>query len=232
MAIRVLLADDHAHVRAALRDLLRKDPEMEVVGEAADGQAAAEMTRELTPDVVLMDLSMPVLSGIQATRLIVLAGNPGTRGAKVIAVSLHADARLVAEAFASGVRGYLLKNNVVRELVPAIRAVLAGELYLSGKLPISLLGQPGAFGDMAVDGLRTLTDAERDVLRLLVEGRTEPDIGRSLNLSATALRECRRAILAKLRLHTPAHWGWVRAPLPAAAAAPLPTSRPDDATHA
>src|SRR3954451_5856528 len=173
MAIRVLLADDHAHVRAALRDLVRKEPEMEVIGEAADGQAAAEMTRTLTPDVVLMDLSMPVLSGIQATRLIVLAGNPGTRGAKVIAVSLHADARLVAEAFASGVRGYLLKNNVVRELVPAIRAVLAGELYLSGKLPGGLLGQPpGKAGDMAVEGLRTLTDVERDVLRLLVEGRT------------------------------------------------------------
>lgn len=231
MAIRVLLADDHAHVREALRDLVRKDPEMEVVGEAADGQAAAEMTRALTPDVVLMDLSMPVLSGIQATRLIVLAGNAGTRGAKVIAVSLHADARLVAEAFASGVRGYLLKNNVVRELVPAIRAVLAGELYLSGKLPGGLLGQPGNPGDMAVDGLRTLTDAERDVLRLLVEGRTEPDIGRSLNLNATALRDCRRAILVKLRLQTPDHWGWVRAPLPAAAA-PLTTPMPDDVPHA
>ena len=85
---------------------------------------------------------------------------------------------------------------------------------------------------MAVEGLRTLTDPEREVLRLLVEGRTEPDIGRSLNLNATALRDCRRAILTKLRLHTPEHWGWVRGPLPAAAAVSMPTPTLDEVPRA
>jgi DNA-binding NarL/FixJ family response regulator len=187
--------------------VLGKDPQIEVVGEAADGRAAADLTSALNPDVVLMDLTMPVLSGIQAIRLI-MAGNvdrprpdggTGARETKVIAVSLHADSRMVAEAVAAGADGYVLKNNVVREIVPAIRAVLAGQNFMSSKLAAQ-----GGAGDAGDAG--GLSDGERDVLRLSAEGRTDSDIIFTLRLNKPALDQCRRDIMAKLRLQSPAEW--------------------------
>jgi len=206
MAIRVLLADDHAHVRTTLHDILRKEPQIEVVGEAADGRVAADLASTLRPDIVLMDLTMPVLSGIQATRLITaeigdVAQTDGGGGTKVIAVSLHTDSRMVAEALAAGASGYVLKNNVARDLIPAIRAALAGQTYLSDRLT-------PAVAQSAPDesGLAALSHGERDIVRLAAEGRTDSDISLSLHLSTAALDQCRRGIMKKLRLRSPAEW--------------------------
>jgi two-component system response regulator NreC len=126
MAIRVLLADDHKIVRDGLKSLLEKDNELKVVGEAANGQVAVELCRELSPDVVVMDIGMPVMNGIEATEKII-ADHPQS---KVVGLSMHSDRRFVASMLEAGASGYLLKDCAFDQLVEAIHTVLDGQIYL------------------------------------------------------------------------------------------------------
>jgi two-component system, NarL family, response regulator NreC len=126
MSIRVLLADDHKIVRDGLRSLLEKDCGLEVVGEAANGQVAVELSRQLVPDIVIMDIGMPVMNGIEATEHII----ENKPDAKVIALSMHCDRRFVSSIMDAGASGYLLKDSAFDELVEAIHAVFSGQVYL------------------------------------------------------------------------------------------------------
>ena len=199
MTIRILLADDHKITREGLRSLLDKQQDMEVVGEAEDGRTAVTLVRELVPSVVIMDVSMPDLNGVEAARQIV-GQSPDV---KIIALSMHSDTLFVTEMLKSGASGYLLKDCAFEELALAIRAVVAGKTYLS----------PSVSGIMVDDYLHrlskadfsdseVLTDREREVLQLLAEGKSTKQIALKLHISVKTVETHRRQIMNKLDIHT------------------------------
>ena len=199
MGIRILLADDHKIFRDGLRPLLEKLPGAEVVGEAQDGQEAVAHARELSPDVVIMDISMPGLNGIEATRQI-LAGRPETR---VVVLSMHADRRYVLETLRAGAKGYLLKDCAFDELALAIEQVVAGEIHLARQISDGVIqdyirmarqGQDGAFS--------RLSPREREVLQLIAEGETTKAIADRLCLSVKTIESHRRQLMDKFDLHS------------------------------
>ncbi|MDN5850071.1 MAG: response regulator transcription factor [Nitrococcus sp.] len=196
MTIRVLLVDDHTVMREGLHALLEKRPDIEVIGEAGNGLDALKMVAERAPDVVVMDIAMRELNGIEATRRI-RARHPHVR---VIGLSTHADKRYVLEMLEAGALGYLLKESAAEELYRAIRAVARNHRYLSKHLAEAVAhhrpGQRGAA--MACQ----LTPREREVLQLLAEGRSSPYIGQRLNISARTADAHRRHIMEKLNLHS------------------------------
>jgi len=199
MSIRILLADDHRITRQGLRLLLEKQDDMVVVGEAEDGWTALALVRELSPDMVIMDVTMPDLNGMQATRRI----QTEMPDVKVIALSMHSDTLFVAEMLRSGASGYLLKDCAFDELERAIRTVIAGKTYLSPSISTVLvedylhrLSQPSL---SAVDGL---TDREREVLQLLAEGKSTKQIALKLHISAKTVETHRRQIMEKLNMHS------------------------------
>jgi len=199
MSIRVLVADDHRIMREGLRSLLEDRPDIEVIAEAADGRRTVQLARELSPDVVIMDVAMPDLNGIGATRQII-AELPGV---KVVALSMHSDTRFVTGMLKAGASGYLLKDCAFEEVARAIKAVAADQTYLS----------PGIVGiviDDYVDRLRktdsltlsTLMPREVEVLQLLVEGRSTQQIASHLQLSAITIETHLRQIINKLDVHS------------------------------
>ncbi len=195
MSTRILLADDHRLVRGGLRKLIDKQTGMEVVAEAGDGRTAVRSAKELSPDVVLMDISMPDLNGIEATRRIVAE----TPGVKVIAVSMHSDKRFVTSMLAAGACGYLLKNRASEELARAIRTVLANETYLSPGIA-DIVAEEDAAG-LAAEGpsaYSVLTPREREVLRLLAEGMSTDETASRLSVCAKTIEKHRRHIAEKL----------------------------------
>jgi DNA-binding NarL/FixJ family response regulator len=177
--IRVLLADDHRLVRAGLAGLLGTAADIEVVGEAADGQQAVELSLSMAPDVILMDLSMPVLDGIQATRLI-LDRHPDTR---VIALTSFADKEKVSDMLASGAVGYLLKDSEPAELLAAVRSASAGGAPLDPRVAIALLPsrQPTSVAEQ-------LSSREREVLALASRGLANKQIGRTLGIAERTVK--------------------------------------------
>lgn len=177
--IRVLLADDHRLVRAGLAGLLGTAADIEVVGEAADGRQAVELSAETAPDVILMDLSMPVLDGIEATRLI-LDRSPGIR---VIALTSFADQEKVGEMLASGAVGYLLKDSEPAELLAAVRSASAGGAPLDPRVAVALLPsrQPLSVADQ-------LSGREREVLVLASQGLANKQIGRTLGIAERTVK--------------------------------------------
>ena len=189
MAIRVLIVDDHSVVREGLRMFLVRDPDLEVVGEAADGAEALEQARQLQPDVVVMDLLMPVMDGITATRAI-RRELPET---EVLALTSVLESASVVEAIRAGAIGYLLKDTRAAELRKAIKAAAAGQVQLSPQASAHLLG-----------AIRTpelpepLTPREMDVLRLLAQGQSNKEIARALHLVEETVKSHVRHILAKL----------------------------------
>jgi len=193
-AIRVLLADDHAMFRAGIRGILRRQKGVEVIGEAEDGPTALRLSIELSPDIVLMDIAMPLVSGIETTRNI-----RSQSSAKVIILSMHSERQFVMEAIAAGASGYLLKDSAIRELTLAIAAAGRGEFYLTPKLEhdLDLLLAESASGSVDV-----LSPRERQVLGLLAQGNTSKAIGAALHISPKTVELHRGQIMKKLGIHS------------------------------
>jgi DNA-binding NarL/FixJ family response regulator len=189
MVIRVLIVDDHSVVREGLRMFLARDSDLEVVGEAADGARALEQARGLRPDVVLMDLLMPVLDGIAATRAI-LSELPET---KVLALTSVPEKASVVEAIRAGAIGYLLKDTQAAELRTAIKAAAVGQTTLSPQVSAYLLGAV-----RMLEIPEPLTLREMDVLSLLAQGRSNKEMARTLHLTEETVKFHVRHILAKL----------------------------------
>ena len=197
MSLTVLLADDHKIVRDGLRSLLEKEPGLAVLAEAEDGREAVRLTGELQPDVVIMDIGMPGLNGIEATRQI-KARYPGV---KVVALSMHADKPYVLRMIKAGASGYLLKNSASKELVHAVRKAADGLVYLSpeiaGVVVESLVTQDDT---LPSGGASQLTPREREVLQLVAEGLTTAGIAESLGVSNKTVETHRRQIMDKVGL--------------------------------
>jgi DNA-binding NarL/FixJ family response regulator len=200
MTIRILLADDHQIVREGLRALVLAQKGMTVVGESSNGRGAAELAAELKPDVVVMDIGMPDLNGIEAARRI-LAENPQI---KIVGLSMHSDRRFLSEMLKAGATAYLLKDSAFEELVSAIRAVVTGQVYLSPRIADTVVDgylhgvvpgkQPSVFA--------VLTSREREVLQLVAEGMATKQIAAALQVSVKTVETHRRQIMVKLNLHS------------------------------
>jgi DNA-binding NarL/FixJ family response regulator len=198
--IRILLADDHTVVREGMRALLERQPDMTVVAEAADGRESVRLAEEESPDVVLMDVAMPGMNGIEAARRI-LGASPRTG---VVMLSMHQDESYVLRSLKAGAKGYLLKDSPQADVVAAIRAVSQGRSFLSRK--ISRMLQEDYVQELASQGLEDsyelLTDREREILQLLAEGRANKEVASLLNISLTTVETHRAHILQKLGLHS------------------------------
>ncbi|MBK6406634.1 MAG: response regulator transcription factor [Holophagales bacterium] len=201
MSTTILLVDDHRIVREGLRTLLGQQPDLEVVGEAADGRDAVTQARLLRPDVIVMDIAMPELNGVEATRLI-LAELPQVR---VVALSMYADRRFVAEILRAGALGYVLKDGAFEELALAIRTITEGKTYLSpsiaGLVVEELMQRSSAPGSPSLGGL---TPRERQVLKLLADGMRPREIALELSISVKTVEVHKQNLMNKLEIHTAA----------------------------
>ena len=193
--MKILLADDHKLMREGLRMLLEKLGGMAIVGEAGDGISALRMALGLKPDLVLMDIAMPDLNGIEATRRIMTEAP----GVKVIVLSMHADKRFVRQMFAAGARGYVLKGSAFEEVAAAIKTVTAGRIYVSPKITDQVLAdyvkqliKPSAGTESPLSG------REREVLQMLAEGKSSRTIAERLHVSVTTVDTHRKHIMDKL----------------------------------
>jgi two-component system response regulator NreC len=199
MGIRIILADDHKIIRDGLRSLIDKDPGMEVIAEAEDGRTAVRLALNLVPDVVVMDIAMPALNGIEAASQIIAA----LPKAKVIALSMHADKRYVVEMLKAGASGYLLKDSAFEELAHAIKTVLEGRTYLSPLVTEILIDDYLHLSQQADQSVFTiLSSREREVLQLLAEGNSTAQIAERLHVSIKTVETHRQHIMNKLNLHS------------------------------
>lgn len=199
MKSRIVLADDHKIMRNGLRSLIEKELEIEVIGEAENGRDAVRIATGLTPDMIIMDIAMPGLNGIEATRQII-ASVPGI---KVIALSMHTDNWYITEMLKAGACGYVLKDNAFEELVNAIRAATENRIFLSPQISEVVIsdyvlqlknGNNSAFA--------VLSDREREVLQLLAEGNSTPRIAELLHVSTKTIETHRQHIMNKLNIHS------------------------------
>lgn len=199
MSARLILADDHLIVREGLKCLVSSLPNLEVVGEAGDGRKTLELVRRLRPQLVIMDVGMPELNGIEATRLI-CAMDPSV---KVIGLSMHADARYVTNMLQAGAQGYLLKQSAFEELAQAITVVLSGRIYLSpavqGEMEEPRIGQ---LSTQALTMMGTLTGREREILQLVAEGASGKEISTRLGISLKTVDTHRQHLMEKLGIHS------------------------------
>lgn len=196
--IRVVIADDHRLVREGIRALLDKSDDIQVVGEADDGAAALELVAQLAPDVLVTDISMPGLSGLEAAAEIAQRG----LSTAVVVLTMHAEEALARRALANGARGYVLKDSVTDELLLAIRAARRGGTYLSPVVSAKLLHPPAADPAEAADAQTPpLTPREREVLRLIGQGHTNRAIAAALSISIKTVERHRTQLMAKLDVH-------------------------------
>lgn len=195
MAIRILLADDHQITRSGLRALLEQQPNMTVAGEADNGRLAVRMAAELKPDVIVMDINMPELNGIEASRQI-KAELPDI---KIIALSMHSDKRYVAGMLKAGVSGYLLKNCAFDELVAAINSVMRHQSYLSPAIADTVMKDYASILEGADQSMTSLLSSrEREVLQLIAEGLSTRDISERIHVSIKTVETHRQQIMRKL----------------------------------
>jgi DNA-binding NarL/FixJ family response regulator len=198
--VRVVLVDDHTVIRAGLRALLERHPDIEVVGEASDGREAISIAESLKPEILIMDVAMSGMNGIEATRQIVAKN----LGVSVVILSMHSDESYVLRALKAGARGYLLKDSAEADLINAIRSMREGKSYFSPAVSRILLEDYVRTlrhrGEE--DSYELLTAREREVLQLIAEGRSNKDVAAVLNLSLYTVETHRTHIMQKLNLHT------------------------------
>ncbi len=192
--IKLLIADDHAILRQGLRRILEAEPDMSVVGEAATGADAVKRTKQLRPDVVIMDVSMPDQDGIESTRQIVKLLNT-----RVLILTIHLEHEVILEAVSAGAAGYLLKDSLDRELISAVRTIVQGGTVFSANVSKRLA--ESAQGGTPVRSLDGLTSREREVFLLLAEGKSPSEVATSLFVSPKTVHTHRQHILEKLGLH-------------------------------
>jgi two-component system, NarL family, response regulator NreC len=200
MTIRILLADDHIVMRDGLRALLERQPDMAVVAEAADGRECVRLAEEQSPDVVVMDIGMPNMNGIEATRRI----TESRLRCAVVILSMHQDESYILRALKAGAKGYLLKDSLRADLLAAIRAVAQGRSFLTRKIGRML--QEDYVRQLENRGLddtyERLTDREREILQLIAEGKTAKEVAQILNISPTTVETHRTHIQEKLGVHS------------------------------
>jgi len=197
METRILLADDHRIVREGFRRILAEHPGFEVVAEATNGEEAVDLVARERPDVVIMDISMPRLSGIDATRRIARLG----LGTRVLVCSMHEDRTCVEEVLRAGASGYVLKDASAAEMVAAVEAVRSGDSYLSPSVTqqvVSAIARPGDRPSYAASGL---TEREREVLHLIADGLSSKEIAQRLGVSLKTVESHRANVMEKLDIH-------------------------------
>ena len=192
--VRILLVDDHTLVRAGIRALVETIEGTQVVAEAANGLEGIALAREHRPDLVIMDISMTVLNGIEATEGIVVAAP----GAKVLILSMHADEQFVRRAMKAGASGYVVKDSVPMELRLAIEALMRGEVYLSSRVSRHVVSALTKRGGEGQSSLEALTLRQREVLQMIAEGKTTREIARALEVSVKTIETHRSAVMARL----------------------------------
>lgn len=199
MSIQIVIADDHQLMREGLGSLLSQQADIVVVGEAANGREAVQLVEQFKPDVVVMDVSMPDLNGIDATRQVLSR----VSGTKVIALSMHSDRQFVVEMFRAGAKGYLLKDSAFEELASAIIKVARNETYIPAKLSgfsLEKLSDDGKRRDSGVSP--RLSEREREVLQLMAEGKGTKEIAADLHLSAKTVETHRVHLMDKLEIYS------------------------------
>lgn len=193
MAVSVLVAEDHSIMRQGLIELLEGCDEIEVIGDTGDGESAVELAGKLSPDIVVMDVSMPKMDGIEATRRIVDHGN----GTRVIALSMHSKKRFLLDMLKAGALGYVLKSHAFSELVAAIKSAMKGEFYLCSETMSAFIDEY-LHGPDKSEGAKELNKRERKIVELLAGGMSSKEIAFDLDLSVKTVDACRRKLMKKL----------------------------------
>jgi two-component system response regulator NreC len=197
MSTKVLIADDHQIMREGLRTMLEKEYDIAVVGEAENGRMTLRLARELIPDVIIMDVAMPDLNGIEATRQIV----GELPAVKIIALSMHDDRRFVLNMLKAGAAGYMLKDCAFKDLAKAIRVVRANKTYLSDEIAdIVVKDYLASTAPLESSAFQLLSPREREVLQLIAEGKTSPQIAELLHISVKTVETHRQQIMVKLKI--------------------------------
>jgi DNA-binding NarL/FixJ family response regulator len=196
--ITIVIADDHTIVRQGLKKILKEEKDIQVVGEAKDGREAVNKVRELQPDLVIMDIAMPDLNGIEATRQIKQAG----MGTKIIILSMHDHGRYIRELLGLGVSGYLLKNAASRDIVKAVKSAIEGNTYLSPSISSRVIEDYVGMNKKSLEEelYNTLSNREREVFQMVVEGSATKKIAETLCVSPSTIKSHRSNIMEKLKM--------------------------------
>ena len=197
MSIKILIADDYDIIREGIKSVLLSHPEYEICAEADNGEKALELARQFKPDILLLDISMPKVSGLDIIRRVKAASNK----TKIIIISVHKTAAYVLKALRSGVDGYINKDNVVEELIPALSRVIRGKTYLGAEVCEYLTEIMKEPSEKEMSAAKILNEREQDILRLTAEGKTAKEVADVLFLSRRTIENYKNIILKKLNLH-------------------------------
>ncbi len=198
MSIRIIIADDHRIIREGIRTLLNHENGIDVIAEAENGRMSVELAFELEPDVIVMDITMPDMNGIEATRQI----KTRLPDVKILALSMHSDRRFISGVIGAGAMGYLLKDCAFEELAHAIRTIMKGEMYLSPRITGIVMEDYLNRLDMSNSVVSLLSEREREVLQLIAEGYTINQISKKLHLSVKTVESHRINTMRKLDIHS------------------------------
>lgn len=199
MTIKIILADDHKVLREGLKSLLNQHNDIQVIGEAADGHEAIKLTKELSPDIVILDIGMPNMNGIQAAQHIIAAA-PAT---KILALSMHEDHQFVMKMLQAGASGYMLKDCAFEELISAVKTISNGKYYLSKDVTgVVINDYINKIQEMDSAGKSVLTPRERETLQLIAEGKSTAETAELLNVSTKTVETHRKNIMDKLDIHS------------------------------